>query len=142
MILDQVLEINETGTDRQRNIKETKENKKLGGKNVSPADSSLGFRRNNLAQHIAKTLAMTRAVLTGSLFTAAVYAARILGTQSDADAGKSYFSPLLGTHCQHSIPGASIHPPAAEPLYQHPCEKPPDEVNNAQEYFPVGGTAT
>ena len=85
---------------------------------------------------------MARAILVGSLFTAAVYAARILGTQSDADAGKSYFSPLLGTHCQHSIPGASIHPPAAEPLYQHPCEKPPDEVNNAQEYFPVGGTAT
>ena len=56
MILDQVLEINETGTDRQRNIKETKENKKLAGKDVSPADSSLGFRRNNLAQHIAKTL--------------------------------------------------------------------------------------
>ena len=72
MILDQVLEINETGTDRQRNIKETKENKKLVGKDVSPADSSLGFRRNHLAQHIAKTLAVTRAILTGSLFTAAV----------------------------------------------------------------------
>ena len=26
-------------------------------------------------------------------------------------------APLLGTHCQHSIPGASIHLSAAEPLY-------------------------
>ena len=65
----------------------------------------------------AKILAMARAILVGSLFTAAVYAARIVEIQSDADADKSRVPPLLGTHCQHSIPGASIHLSAAEPLY-------------------------
>ena len=68
MILDQVLEINETGTDRQRNIKETKENKKIVGKKCVACRFKLRIRKNSLAQHIAKTLAMARAILVGSLF--------------------------------------------------------------------------
>ena len=29
-----------------------------------------------------------------------------------------------------------------EALYQNPTKEPPEEENNAQEYFPAGGTAT
>ena len=39
---------------------------------LAPAECKLRQALNNLAQHIAKTLAVTRAILTGSLFTAAV----------------------------------------------------------------------